>query len=96
MEQTQKINELVKQIHGIKGTTNQLHILAEEAAELIQEISKVMRIKGSRTALVEEIADVLNGLEYAKRAFNITEEELKEKQLDKLERTIKRIERKED
>lgn len=91
-----KLKQLTKKIISIKGATNQLHILAEEAAELIQEISKVTRSKGSRTALVEEIADVLNGIEYAKLAFGITEEELQDIQLEKLERTIKRIERKEE
>lgn len=88
-----KKEELTKYIISVKGATNQLHILAEEAAELIQEVSKVTRSKGSRTAFIEEIADVLNGIEYAKLAFTITEEEIESRQIEKLERTIKRIER---
>lgn len=91
-----QIKNLVSQIVGIKGATYQLNVAQEEAAEFIQEISKIHRNKGSRTALVSEIADMLNGLESVKKAFAITDEEIQLRQIEKLERTLYRIERKEE
>lgn len=92
----EQIVKLARTILLKKGKVYQFNIAQEELAELIQEISKVHRNKGNFLALKKEIADVLNGIEYIKLALGISEEELKELQLEKLERTLKRIERGEE
>lgn len=50
---------------GKKGTRN-LVIVMEELSELQQEITKFLLNTGDHLSLVEEVADVLMGIEYAK------------------------------
>lgn len=51
-------------------------IIAEELAELNQEMMKALRGKPDRTGIIEELADVSLGIDYAKKIFGITDEEL--------------------
>ena len=60
---------------GDHGEINQI-IVMEELNELSQQISKYLRHKGSHYALLEEIADVLIGIEYLQMLLNITDEEV--------------------
>lgn len=57
------------------GHYNQI-IVMEELAELSKEVSKFVRLKGNRDALLEEMADVLIGIDYLKEIHDISDEEL--------------------
>lgn len=57
------------------GHYNQI-IVMEELAELSKEVSKFVRLKGNRDALLEEMADVLIGIDYLKEIHNISDKEL--------------------
>lgn len=74
---------------GKTGTRN-LVIVNEELAELQQQISKFLRGKEDHIGLVEEIADVLMGIEYLKLICDITDEEINKAcnvKLDRLKET---------
>lgn len=55
---------------------NNCEIVREELSELDIEISKAMRDKMDRMGLIEEMADVVAGLQYLMKIFNISQEEL--------------------
>lgn len=57
------------------GHYNQI-IVMEELAELSKEVSKFVRLKGNRDALLEEMADVLIGIDYLKEIHDISDKEL--------------------
>lgn len=68
-----------------------LVLTMEECAELIQAISKIYREVDSADArdnLIEEIADVLNCIEYIKINQQIAEEDIDKWREFKTERTI--------
>ena len=76
------------------GHTTEMFIAAEEAAELIQAMSKVRRygyIGEHKDNLIEEIADVSIILQELKMMFDITDAEI-DKMIDfKINRINKRL-----
>ena len=54
--------------------SRQLYIATEEMAELIQCIQKALRGKIDKTHTVEEMADVIIGLEYVKQVLEIDDD----------------------
>ena len=54
-----------------------LTVLTEELAELIQEVTKIIRGKYKGVGLLEELADVLISIEYLKEICDISEDEIK-------------------
>lgn len=70
---------------GKEGTRN-LVIVMEELAELQQQISKYLRGKEDRLGLIEEVADVIMGLDYVKIICNISDEEVNKAMNVKLQR----------
>ncbi len=82
------------------GKDNQLNMVQEECAELIQAISKYKRAiasknvnatRSSRENIVEELADVMIMQEQLKIMLNITEFELMEYRIKKLTRLEERM-----
>ena len=63
-----------------------LIIVMEELAELAQEVSKQLRGKGDKNALIEESADVLLGIRYIQEIVGITVDELNKAMSVKAER----------
>lgn len=63
-----------------------LIIVMEELAELAQEVSKQLRGKGDKNALIEESADVLLGIRYIQEIVGITDDELNKAMAVKAER----------
>lgn len=57
------------------GTYN-LIIVMEELAELTQQVSKYIRDKADRYAIIEELADVYLASRYVKNILNISDKEL--------------------
>lgn len=84
-----KITEQSLMYHGVKQCFNQT---IEELAELTVEVSKNIRGFNNRDNVKEEIADVLNCIEYLKRVLNISEDEIelvKDAKLKRLEERMK-------
>lgn len=54
----------------------QLVVAMEELSELSQEISKVIRCRGNRMAVLEELADVSIMLQYIKNALEFSDDDL--------------------
>lgn len=74
----------------IKGFTNCI-IVMEECAELQKALSKVLRGKPeSRISLIEEMGDVLYGLRYLQKIYNISDNELIQSVNVKLDRQLER------
>lgn len=74
----------------IKGFTNCI-IVMEECAELQKALSKMLRGKPeSKISLIEEMGDVLYGLRYLQKIYDISDDELMQSVNVKLERQLKR------
>ena len=76
------------------GHTTEMFIAAEEAAELIQAISKVRRygyIGEHKDNLIEEIADVSIILQELKMMFDITDADVEKKIDFKIQRINDRL-----
>ena len=76
------------------GVENQLGVLCEESAELIQAISKYKRYKDdieTKQHIAEEIADVLIMIDQAKIILDIKDYEIECYRQYKLQRLEKRI-----
>ena len=56
-----------------KGTMNVI-IIMEELSELRKELSKIIRGKGERMALIEELADVALCINYIQEIFDVSDE----------------------
>ena len=56
-----------------KGTMNVI-IIMEELSELIKELSKIIRGKGERMALIEELADVALCINYIQEIFDVSDD----------------------
>lgn len=69
----------------------QIVIAMEELSELTKELSKVLRGRGDRTAIIEEIADVQIVMNMLQMIFGITGEEINRAQTVKLKRFEERI-----
>lgn len=61
-------------------------IIAEELTELNQEMMKALRGKPDRIGIIEELADVSLGIDYAQKIFGITDEELHQARTIKMQR----------
>ena len=82
-----KINkDLLQKVIDKYGTTLQTTVAMEELAELIKEISKVIRGNKNADGMIEEIADVLIMIEQLKLMYNISDEEIQSEINDKLYR----------
>lgn len=53
-----RMEEIYEQIIEQNGLPNQLVVAVEEYSELIKEVTKFLRGKGSKMKLIEELADV--------------------------------------
>lgn len=69
----------------------QLVVAVEELSELQKEICKSLRGKDNKKNLIEEMADVYIMLDQLKIYYNISDDELNNKIIDKNERTIERM-----
>ena len=69
-----------------------LIIVMEELSELSKEVSKVLRDKGDRVGIVEEVADVICSIEYIKNILNISNSEINKAINVKLDRLWEIIE----
>ena len=69
-------------------------IIIEELAELIQELTKILRsrTRPDLTGLLEETADVKNAVEYIQFIFNISDGELERAQSVKMSSLVARLE----
>lgn len=78
------INTVIKQMLSKFGEDSQIDVAIEEMSELIKELIKYKRSKlhfrerqaASRDHVVEEIGDVMFMIEYLKRIFNISDEDI--------------------
>ena len=80
--------EKAKEILGDKVIV----IAIEEMAELSQQLTKGLRGKMNREHLLEEYADCLIVMEWVKKYYDLSDEELKEWLDKKNERNRKKIE----
>lgn len=53
-----------------------LIIVTEELAELTQQVTKELRGKGDRLGMIEEMANVILGIDYLKFVCNISDQEI--------------------
>lgn len=74
------------------GVQMQTVVCMEECAELIKECSKMLRGKGDKEHLIEEMADVYICLEMLKKMYGISSTDIVNERVRKLERLRKRIE----
>lgn len=88
--------EKMKQIIAYYGRRAQCVKAIEELAELQQELAKYINLKApiayDTTDMLEEIADVLVMVNQVIIMFEINQEVLEEKSVEKLDRTLERIE----
>lgn len=86
--------DIIRETIEIFGIKNQTIVCAEELAELIQAITKIMRKDGSesiaRYNLLEEMADTVICIEQLKEIYEIQEDDLKEMIAFKQERQVER------
>lgn len=77
------------------GEDSQIDVAIEEMSELIKELVKYKRSKihsrekeaASRDHVIEEIGDVMFMVEYLKRIFNVSDEEIQKIVAEKARRT---------
>lgn len=73
------------------GKDMQLNVAIEELSELIKEICKHKRGSDNRGAIIEELADCYIMMEQIEIIFDISDEELAEMYVEKLNRLEKRL-----
>lgn len=73
------------------GKDMQLTVAVEEFSELIKEICKHKRGSENRDAIIEELADCYIMMEQIEIIFDISDEELAEMYIEKLNRLDKRL-----
>lgn len=87
-----RLRMLIKRNIASQDKENRLLIIAmEELAELIQQLSKVLRNRTDRQCLIEEIADTLLMLESVKKICNVKTEEINKAlnvKMDRLENIL--------
>lgn len=92
------IQETISDMLEKFGEDSQIDVAVEEMSELIKELIKYKRSKlhfrekqaASREHVVEEIGDVMFMMEYLKRIFGISEEEVEQIVQEKAYRTKRR------
>ena len=72
----QSINSLDSKQREIFSGFHNTVIVIEELAELTKELTKALRNKDDIIGILEELADVLIGVDYVKEIFDITDKEL--------------------
>ena len=72
----QSINSLDSKQREIFSGFHNTVIVIEELAELTKEFTKALRNKDDIIGILEELADVLIGVDYVKEIFDITDKEL--------------------
>lgn len=75
----------------VKFGDHQIIVAIEELSELQKELCKVLREEGSYANTLEEIVDTIIMLEQMILYFGITEEELEQIKIQKIERTKNRL-----
>lgn len=73
------------------GIAMQTVVSIEEMSELTKELTKLLRGKGSKKALTEEVADVLIMITQIQLMFGICDEDVKEVMDSKLKRLKERM-----
>ncbi len=66
----EKEQDIYKRLLDTKGLNNQFAVTIEELAELIKELTKMLRGNGNTMHVIEEIADVEVCLSQLKRIFD--------------------------
>lgn len=61
-------------------------VALEEFGELTQELTKALRGTPNKIGIIEELADVSLNVDYLKQVFNITDEELEQARIIKMQR----------
>jgi NTP pyrophosphatase (non-canonical NTP hydrolase) len=92
------VNTTISSMLNKFGEDSQIDVSIEEMSELTKELIKYKRSKihfrekqaASREHVVEEIGDVMFMMEYMKRIFNITDEEIQNTVVQKALRTKER------
>jgi len=75
------------------GKRNQLEKAVEELGELIDEVGKIGTRLYSSDNLLMELADVQNMINQLKLIFNFSDAEVEKVMLEKMKRTIERIDK---
>lgn len=88
---TMKSNSVIETAIEVNGAQMQQIVAMEELAELQKEVSKMIRNKGNRAHLVEEIADVHIVLATLIKIHNIHEDEVQKEVTKKIERLNNRL-----
>lgn len=84
--------EIIKKAIEKWGNELQTVVCMEECSELIKECSKMLRGKGNKSCLIEEIADVKICLVMLEKMYEISAIDVNAVMLEKIERLKKRIE----
>lgn len=84
--------EIIKKAIEKWGNELQTVVCMEECSELIKECSKMLRGKGNKSCLIEEIADVKICLVMLEKMYKISAIDVNAVMVDKIERLKKRIE----
>lgn len=84
--------EIIKKAIEKWGNELQTVVCMEECSELIKECSKMLRGKGNKSHLIEEMADVRICLVMLEKMYDISVFEVNAVLADKIERLKKRLE----
>lgn len=66
-------------------------VVLEEFGELTQELTKALRGNPNRIGIIEELADVSLGVDYIKEVFSISDEELEQARIIKMQRVKNKL-----
>ena len=86
-----KLNEFLKKVIDHYTPAHQLDIAIEEMSELTKEICKYKRGFDNRENVIEEMADVYIMLRQLRLIFNVTDKELHNAEVVKINRLKERI-----
>lgn len=81
-----KRNEVYAALIYKNGQDNQINVAIEEMAELTKELTKMLRGKGSRMHLIEEMSDVEICLAELKLIYDVSEKDIETFKSFKLKR----------
>lgn len=89
MKKNELKNKTYNDLISKYGENMQLIVAIEELSELQKELTKILRGKGSKSRLIEEVADCYICLEQIRIIKKITNNELKNEKAKKLMRARK-------
>ena len=80
-EQSEIMKQSIEYLDNKKGKQNlrgyhNIVIVVEELSELTKELTKALRDKQDLNGIIEELGDVLIGIDYIKEVFDVTDKEL--------------------